>query len=57
MRWTVRLGARTSAGEVTTTELVTFSRPGWGGTLAETGLLLAASKTLFEVVPVFRTGG
>jgi len=46
MQWTVRLGARTSAGEVTTTELVTFSRPGGGGTLAEIGLLLAESKTL-----------
>jgi len=46
MQWTVRLGARTSAGEVTTTELVTFSRPGVVGTLAETGLLLAESKTL-----------
>jgi len=46
MQWTVRLGARTSAGEVTTTELVTFSRPGGVGTLAETGLLLAESKTL-----------
>ena len=28
MQWTVRLEARTSAGEVQTTELVTFSRPG-----------------------------
>ena len=28
MQWTVRLEATTSAGEVKTTELVTFSRPG-----------------------------
>jgi len=28
MQWTVRLEARTSQGEVTTAELVTFSRPG-----------------------------
>ncbi len=27
MQWTVRLEARASGGEVTTTELVTFSRP------------------------------
>ncbi len=27
MQWTVRLEARTCQGEVTTTELVTFSRP------------------------------
>jgi len=27
MQWTVRLETRTSAGEVTTTELETFSRP------------------------------
>ena len=46
MQWTVRLEARTSAGEVTTTELVTFSRPGVVGTLAEIGLMLAESKTL-----------
>jgi len=42
----VRLEARTSAGEVKTTELVTFSRPGVVGTLAEIGLMLAESKTL-----------
>jgi len=46
MQWTVRLEARTSAGEVTTTELVTFSRPGVVGTLAEIGLMLAETKTL-----------
>ncbi len=46
MQWTVRLEARTSAGEVTTTELVTFSRPGVVSTLAEIGLLLAETKTL-----------
>jgi len=46
MQWTVRLEARTSAGEVKTTELVTFSRPGVVGTLAEIGLMLAESKTL-----------
>jgi len=46
MQWTVRLEARTSQGEVTTTELVTFSRPGVVGTLAEIGLMLAESKTL-----------
>ncbi len=46
MQWTVRLEARTSAGEVTTTELVTFSRSGVVGTLAEFGLMLAGSKTL-----------
>jgi len=46
MQWTVRLEARTSAGEVTTTELVTFSRPAMISTLAEIGLLLAGSKTL-----------
>jgi len=46
MQWTVRLEARTSAGEVTTTELVTFSRPGVVGTFAEIGLMLAETKTL-----------
>ncbi len=38
MQWTVRLEARTSTGKVTTTELVTFSRPAVIGTLAEVGL-------------------
>ncbi len=46
MQWTVRLETRTSAGEVTTTELVTFSRPAVVSTLAEIGLLLAEGKTL-----------
>jgi len=46
MQWTVRLEARTSAGEVETTELVTFSRPGVVSTLAEIGLLLVETKTL-----------
>jgi len=46
MQWTVRLEARTSEGEVTTTELVTFSRPGVVSTLAEIGLMLAEAKTL-----------
>jgi hypothetical protein len=46
MQWTVRLEARTSAGEVRTTELVTFSRPGVVSTLAEIGLMLAETKTL-----------
>ena len=46
MQWTVRLEAQTSAGEVTTAELVTFSRPGVVSTLAEIGLVLAESKTL-----------
>jgi len=46
MQWTVRLEARTSAGEVTTTELVTFSRPAMISTLAEIGLMLAENKTL-----------
>jgi len=46
MQWTVRLEARTSEGEVKTTELVTFSRPGVVSTLAEIGLMLAETKTL-----------
>jgi len=46
MQWTVRLEARTSAGEVKTTELVTFSRPAMISTLAEIGLMLAETKTL-----------
>jgi len=46
MQWTVRLEARTSVGEVKTTELVTFSRPGVVGTLAEIGLMLSETKTL-----------
>jgi len=46
MQWTVRLETRTSAGEVTTTELVTFSRPGVVSTLAEVGFVLDETKTL-----------
>ncbi len=46
MQWTVRLEARTSQGEVTTTELVTFSRPAVVSTLAEVGLVLSETKTL-----------
>jgi len=46
MQWTVRLEARTSEGEVKTTELVTFNRPGVVSTLAEIGLMLAETKTL-----------
>jgi len=46
MQWTVRLEARTSEGDVTTTELVTFCRPAMISTLAKVGLMLAESKTL-----------
>jgi hypothetical protein len=46
MQWTVRLEARTSGGEVTTTELVTFSRPAVVSTLAEVGLVLSETKAL-----------
>jgi len=46
MQWTVRLEAKTSQGEVTTTELVTFSRPVMIGTLAEVGLVLSEAKAL-----------
>ncbi len=46
MQWTVRLEARTSAGEVKTTELVTISRPGVVSTLAEVGLVLDETKAL-----------
>ena len=45
LQWTVRLEARTSAGEKAT-ELVTFSRPGVVGTPAKVGLMLAETKTL-----------
>ncbi len=44
MQGTVRLEARTSQGEVTTTELVTFSRPVVVSTLAEVGLVLSETK-------------
>ena len=47
MQWTARLEARTSTGEVKTTELVTLSRSSVIGTLAEIGLMLAETKTLF----------
>ncbi len=46
MQWTVRLEARTSQGEVTTTELVTFSRPVVVSTLAEVGLVSSETKAL-----------
>ena len=46
MQWTVRLETRTSAGEVKTTELVTFSRPAVVSTLVEVGLVLDESKVL-----------
>ena len=48
MQWTVRLDARTSVGEVKTTELVTFSRPAVVGTLADIGLMFAETKTLLR---------
>ncbi len=46
MQWTVRLEAKASQGEVTTTELVTFSRPVMVSTLAEVGLVLSGTKAL-----------
>jgi len=46
MQWTVQLEARTSAGEMTTTELVAFNRPGVVSTLAEIGLVLSETKAL-----------
>jgi len=46
MQWTVQLEARTSTGEVRTTELAMFSRPGVVSTLAEIGLVLSETKTL-----------
>ena len=52
MQWTVPLEARTSAGEVTTTELMTFSRPGVVSTLAEIGLVLAETKMLLAKLQV-----
>ena len=52
MQWTVRLEARTSAGEVKTTELVTFSRPAMVSTLAEIGLVLDETKTLLAKLQV-----
>ncbi len=46
MQWTMQLEAKTEQGEVTTTELLTFSRPAMAGTLAEIGLTLAEAKAL-----------
>ena len=46
MHWTVRLETRTDQGEVTTTELFTFSRPAMVSALAEIGLTLAETKAL-----------
>ena len=46
MQWTVQLEARTEQGAVTTTELLTFSRPAMANTLAEVGLMLAEAKAL-----------
>ena len=48
MQWTVRLETTTSAGEVATTELVTFNRPAVVSTLAEVGLMLDDTKTLLS---------
>jgi len=56
MQWTVRLEARTSEGEVKTTELVTFRRPGVVSTLAEIGLMLAETKTLLRYYVATATG-
>ena len=44
MQWTVRPQAKTSAGEVRTTEPMAFSRPAMLGTLAEIGLMLDKAK-------------
>ena len=46
MQWTVRLETRTSAGEVKSTELGTFSRPAVVSKLAEVGLILDETKAL-----------
>ena len=46
MQWTVRLEALTSAGEMKTTELATFSRALVNGTLADVGLVLSETKML-----------
>ena len=46
MQWTVRLETTTSAGEVTTTELVTISRSAVVRTLAEVGRVLDETKAL-----------
>ena len=50
MQWTVQLEARTEQGEVTTTELLTFSRPAMASTLAEVGLMLAEAKALLATL-------
>ncbi len=47
--WTVRLEARTSAGELKSTELVAISRPAMVRTLAEIGLMLAETKALLAM--------
>ncbi len=52
MQWTVRLEARTSQGEVTTTQLATVSRPGVVSTLAEVGLVLSETKALLAKLQV-----
>ena len=46
MQWTVQLEERSEQGAVTTTELLTFSRPAMTSTLAEVGLMLAEAKAL-----------
>ena len=51
MQWTVRLEARTSAGKVKKTELVTFSRPAMVSTAAEGGLVFAGTKALLAKLP------
>lgn len=51
MHWTVRLEATTSAGEVNTTALVTFSWPAMISTLTEVGLILAESEMLLARLP------
>jgi hypothetical protein len=53
MQWTVRLEAKTSQGEVTTTELVTFNRPVVVSTRAEVDLVLSEIKLDFGL---FRLG-
>ena len=50
MQWTMQLEARTDQGEVTTTELLTFSRPAVAGTFAEVGLMLAEAEALLATL-------
>ncbi len=57
MQWTVRLETRTSAGEVTTTELATFSRPAMIVMLAEVGLVLSETKMLLAKLQASRLCG